>query len=279
MRLKTALTLVLCLPLLSCSNLFSDLSDRDSNKAKLYDAKRALDRSEWSVAIEKLSSLSSTYLLRRDVRALLASAYAGRCGMDFLNLVDAISNSTDSDGTLFKTLLATMDDATDASILDCGLAETTLNSIGTADERTVDENLLMAFVQFGKIGAILNFLADTDGNNQFSSTGDSAFDPCQNTSLPEADTASSKASANQLVASLAILIEALEATSSTIAEEDLGDLQAICDQAGTVNDICSATDASAVTTDQRRTIRAIIRGNEVGFKIPDAPAAGLLCGS
>ncbi|HEX4925080.1 MAG TPA: hypothetical protein VFV50_13390 [Bdellovibrionales bacterium] len=279
MRVKFALLLFLCPPLMSCSNLFTDLSDRDSNKAKLYDAKRALDRSDWTVAIEKLNSLSSTYLLRRDVRAMLASAYAGRCGMDFLNLVDAISNNTDPAATLFKTLMATMTDATDASIIDCYTAESTLNSIGVASDRTVDENLLMAFVQFGKIGAILNFLADVDGNNEFSTPGDAAFDPCQNTSLPESDTATSKASANQLVASLAILIEALEATSSTIAQDDLGDLQAICDQAGTVNDICSATDASAVTTDQRRTIRAIIRGNEVGFKIPDAPAAGLLCGS
>jgi hypothetical protein len=266
----------MCVFLLSCSNLFSDLSEKDSNKAKLYDARRLLDQSKWTEAIEKLNSLSTSYLLRRDVRALLASAYAGRCGIDMLNLINSITNA-DSNEKLFVTLLKTMANSALTNIDDCILAETTLNGIGTETERTVDENLLMTFVEFGKIGAILNYRADLDDDNNFSSTGgDSGFDACDNGDLPQNDTGSDKASASQLVASFAILILSLQASGSTIASQDLSDLTAICAQGGGANDICSATDASSVTDDQRKTIRSIITANEVGLTIIDDTTGNVL---
>ncbi|MEQ1875016.1 MAG: hypothetical protein ABL958_00125 [Bdellovibrionia bacterium] len=268
----------LSLALLSCANLFSELSEKDSDKAKLYDAKRLLDQSQWSDAITKLNSLSSTYAVRRDVRALLASAYAGRCGIDMLNLINAITNASPSE-KIFVTLLKTMTDATLTSIDDCALAESTINAIGVTGDRTVDENLLMTFVEFGKIGAILNLRGDLDDDNNFdSAAGDAGFDPCDNADIPRLDAVGDQASASQLVASFAILITSLQASGSTIAQTELGELTAICAQGGGANDICNVTDASAVTDDQRKTIRAIVTANEVGLSIINADTATVLLG-
>jgi hypothetical protein len=252
--------------LVSCSNVFSDLSERTTNKAKLFQAKLLLDRSDWDGAIAAIESLSTSYQIRRDVRALLASAYAGRCGIDMLTLIDGISNG--SAPRLLMQLVETMADATLTAVDDCILAETTLDSIGTAAERTVDENLLMTFVQFGKIGAILNVKADVDDNNQFDVTGDAAFDACDPADMPENDTPTDKASLDQLVASIAILVTSLQASGSEIAGDSLDDLLLACDGASGTFNICTATDSASVTADQRTTMTGIIREAEsVGLGI------------
>jgi len=264
----------LCVSSLSCANLFSELSEKDSDKAKLYDAKRFLDQSKWTEAITKIQSLSATYAARRDVKALLASAYAGRCGIDMLNLINAISSAQPSE-KLFTTLFNAMASATAAEIDDCAEAEEALNSIGVVADRTVDENLLMTFVEFGKIGAILNVVADTNDDN----TLDPAFDACNDTLLKIDDAAAgNKANANQLVAALATAITSLQQTGSTIAQTDLSDLQGVCNPGAAQYNICTATDAASVTTDQRKAIRAITNANEVGLVIINADTPTVLAG-
>lgn len=251
--------------LLSCANFFGELSDKTTDKARLYDAKRFLDQSKWTEAIEKINLLSPEYQARRDVRALLASAYAGRCGIDMLNLINAI-NTGGSSEKLFVTLLKTMTNASVTTIGDCMLAETTLKLIGNETVRTVDENLLMTFIEFGKIGAILNFRADIDDDNLFdSAAGDAGFDACDNADIPQNDTVTDYASMSQLVVSISNLVLSLSASGSSIAGASLTALVALCSQGGT--NVCNITDTSAVGDNERKVMRAIINANEVGLTV------------
>jgi hypothetical protein len=248
---------------LSCANLFYDLSPKDTDKAKLFQAKLELDQSQWDDAITIIASMSATYQAKREVQVLKASAYAGRCGIDMLNLINSISNGTGTE-KLFGTLMIAMHDATLSSVTDCITAETTLNAIGAAAARTVDENLLMTFVEFGKIGAILHIKADLDDDDVV----DAGFDACDNNDLPrlDLDLPNDYATATQLVVALSTAVTSLQASGSTIAQSDLADLTAVCNPGGGSN-ICTATTAASVTDPMRMTMRAIVNANEVGLVV------------
>jgi len=236
----------------SCANLFSDLSVKDSDNAKLFQAKLELDRSQWTEAITTIGTLSPTLQATADVQTLLASAYAGRCGIDMLNLINGVSQSTG--GLLFETLLETMTNATLANIDDCILAETTLNAIGAPAARTVDQNLLMTFVELGKMGAILNFRADLSGDNKYDRVNDITWNACNNADLPQHDAVGDAASADQFVYSVSVMYQSLLASGSTIAQADLANITTIC----TAGAFCNVASPAAVTGPQRTAIRGMI---------------------
>lgn len=223
----------------SCTNIFYEAADKNSDAAKLFDARKLIDSGDWTSAITKINSMSVSAREQRDVKALLASAYAGRCGLDVLTMINNMQATTSY--TFFQILMRSIRGATATNVADCVLAETTMKTISTSSSsRTTDENLLMAFVGFAKIGAILSANADTDSDG----TVDAGFNPC--TALDDTEAA-------ELVTGLANAITSLNSANSSIGSDEMTDINSICAAATTAGfDFCSLTDTSQVDTQAER---------------------------
>lgn len=249
--MKKSYLLFLCVFILTgCPNVFKEMSPKDSDKALYYQAKMYIDSRDYTSAITTLNLLSNTYLARREVQGTLAGAYAGRCGLEMLTMINNMNNGTG--GRLFQILFNAMARSTASKIADCVSAENVLKALGDQNNRTAEENLWMTFISLAKIGAVLNF----DGDTNVDGTLDAAFDQCSNVYL-------SQAHANEIVTALSQFILSLTAAGSTIAGSQLTALNTICTSlnAGAPN-ICATTSTSNVTAAMRTAIRGVIGENQ-----------------
>lgn len=146
----------------SCGNIFSELGDTGSDQALLYQAKMDLSQSLWTTAINDIGRMSASAQSLRSTQGLLASAYAGRCGLDAIN----VAQNLNSMGTVKFLRMAynLMVGATAARLADCRTAEAILKTLGsTGALRTPNENMEMALLEIAKIGAILAVNSDPTG--------------------------------------------------------------------------------------------------------------------
>lgn len=132
----------------SCDNVFDEVAKKDTEQAVYYEAKLALNERDYTSAISLLQSLGPTFLAQRDVSLVYASAFSGRCGMEFVSLVDSLSNMGASN--LFLFLMQTYTGAVDQNIADCLASEAILNGFGDYTQRIADENVLMGFSSLQK---------------------------------------------------------------------------------------------------------------------------------
>ncbi len=251
---SVVIVLLIFLSSASCTNIFTEAADKTSDQAKLFDARKKIDSGDWTGAITKILSMSATAQAQRDVRALLASAYAGRCGLDVLAL---ISNITSSAGNpFFKILMNAFVGATASKVADCRLAEDTINLISTnAGLRTTDENLLMAFIGFSKVGAILSFDADTNSDL----TVDVGYDPCA---------ALDDTQAAELITGMANAIISFQASGFTVGDgTQMTTINTFCGVAsGAGAPICTITDTAQVTVAlYRQSIRGLVHEAQDGI--------------
>jgi hypothetical protein len=82
--------------LAGCSaNFLKELADKNSDDAIIYDAQKAVNELNYDSAIDlltvKLSAVGKTKVLARET---LASAYAGKCGLNFIDFVDGLASAT-----------------------------------------------------------------------------------------------------------------------------------------------------------------------------------------
>ncbi len=240
--------------LVSCSqNALLESAKRDTDAALLFDAKKKMNSSLWTDAITTIGRMSATGQAERATKVTLASAYAGRCGLDLIRLADQISSSA---GTNFFAILGSaMRTATGTSVTDCISAETTLLSISTDPAAlTADENMMLSFVGFSKIGAILATYADLDDDG----SADVGFDACNTGDIPEA-------MVRQFGTGITIAVASLNASGSSIAS-DLGTaVTAACTTLAGVNpayDFCSVTDPAVFSADHVKALGGLIHTSD-----------------
>lgn len=253
---------VLCLlPMItSCGgNLYNDISTKDSAAALLEDAKNLLDSQDYSTAITKLlemkNSHSQEYLIcntedgvRNCPREVLAGAYAGRCGFNFLTFVGSLGNSS---GAVFKFLMNSFTDAT-VSPDDCYEAQKVIETIGTGTQLTSDQQIFMALLGMAKMGIYLRNDADT---NQDGAT-DGTFDSCDSSKLSDAHV-------KQVITGLGLFLTYSAALSTGgSATSDLTDLSGICGAACSITDPSSSSLDSTVTDSFRDIIKSLQYGIE-----------------
>ena len=254
----------------SCENIYEEAASKDSDEAILYSARLSLATGDWDAAITEFSSLSATALARPEVIVDYASAYSGRCGLDFLELADLIENIGT---TPLMELLMTNFPATDATNFDdCKAAEDLLKQ--TADVNGVasseDGRFLMAFNSLAKIGAILNFRADSDDN----STVDAGWDPCDGngaTDLPQNDV-------SEIGTAIVLFYKNLEGFS--FGSDLTSAIVTICDAIdGSPADFCDETDISTIDANHRQVIRGMIRETDdgIGLEIAAGDSAANAC--
>lgn len=205
-----------------------------------------MDDYKWTEAIDKLNELSPDFLAKRENQFTLASAYAGRCGLDFVNLANNFLENTSS--RAFQIIFGVFPSSTTAEINDCKQAETIIRAVtDNPAQRTDNENILMAFVGFAKIGAVLNTYADLDQDKDVDIAPDpDPFDACDANDLANADAA-------EVSTGIALAKESLEAVTAPIAQDQLAAIQTVCTSlaaippAGTYDDICTEKDPANIT--------------------------------
>ncbi len=249
-----ALSVMLAIGSLACErNILREFSKLDSDEALLFDARKALSSGNYEMALEKFALLSPAFAARRDVVAIRASAYAGRCGLDFLGLVVALGDMGSQ--RLFPFFMSTYVGAEIEDMEACLEAEDLLNSLGAVPEdRMVDENLLMVFMSFVKMGRVLSFFADTNDDGQM----DPGFDACNIADFPDQAVA-------EVATGLANVLTSLAAAGTDIAGSQLTLITSICDQIDAINpnyNFCAITNRDNLTADHIRGVRTLVNEDQ-----------------
>lgn len=161
---------ILFLSILSCSgNILETFGDKDTDQAKYTEALMLINKSQYDDAITVLLSMSAEYQAKREVKALAASAYAGRGGLTFLTLIEAFQNP--GGVRLYPFLVQGFIGATAAKSTDLNTAAGVIDSISTDPaSRTADENVFAALIYLGEAGSVLNTYLDNDNNGTLDGT-------------------------------------------------------------------------------------------------------------
>ncbi len=251
------------LSLSSCSqNAFLESAKKDTDEARIFEARKLMNQSRWAEAITAIQATSTAMQAKRETKATLASAYAGKCGLNLIQMADRISSA--GSAALFPILLTALRTADAAAITSCQLAETTLLSISTsAASRTADENTLLAFVGFAKIGAVLALYADTDDDG----SAQVAFNPCNTGELPDA-------MLREVGTGVTIAVASLGASGTSIGSALSTSVSSACTALAGVDpayNFCSITDPVGFSANQVKAIGGLVRST-------DSPGLGTCAG-
>lgn len=153
----------------SCSgNILSDVASKSNDEDYLYQAQQKINDEDFDGAIAlittKMSSSSQTHVTAREA---LASAYGGKCGLIFMNYVNALAAATTGSAMM---ILKTPFVGKAVDPTSCRLALTTMDQIGPATSRTLNQNFFTAILGMVLMGSALrghidNSPAIGDGTN------------------------------------------------------------------------------------------------------------------
>ena len=147
-----------------CSqNLMRDFSDANSDDALIYNAKSEVNAQNYQVAIDILTNqLSAAGKTKVSARETLASAYAGKCGLNFINYMDSISTAT-TGSAMYLAAHPFVGVAVDSA--SCLLALQTLDLIGSTATRTTDQNAFAAVIGMVLMGSAVRLYTDNSPVN------------------------------------------------------------------------------------------------------------------
>jgi hypothetical protein len=208
----------------SCKNVFSEFSNKNTDDALIYDAVQLADARNWTAAIAKIGEMTVAGQAKRSTKLLLASLYAGRCGLDLLQFASDIETGLSNGTTLMPVLSAAMKGAAITDADDCETGETIIQSIAALPaNRSADENVTLAFIEFAKIGAVLvSSGVDVDGDGVIDT--DHA-NTCALTTVPGGQTVSP---AQRIGAGIMNAYGSLKASSSTIGGSAITAMDTMC---------------------------------------------------
>lgn len=232
MDFKTRLQILISVLLVtSCGgNLFQESAGKGSDAAKLENIQKAVNDERFDDAIEIIEGTSMT-ADSREKKNLFAAAYAGKCGVTFADLINALSAAAGAPVLYMMTSFSAI--TTDAA--SCETARQYLESIGNSTDRTLGENLSFFLVGFGKVGAFLKESADTAAPF---GTVDPGFDACAAGDIPDNDI-------KEMISGFAMMIDTSAAVASYLGGSLGADLTSIGAVCGTS---CVETDPSAISS-------------------------------
>lgn len=179
MRVKkwiTVSSLVMCLPFLGCSNVLESMASKNTDAALLEDARKAMNSQDWDLAIEKFEGMTDSGKASHTTIEQWAYAYAGKCGLNFINYFNQLSEASLTGTTLFAYLMNAWTGVTVYPSY-CTLAQTKMEEISAdAGNRSSNQNLL-AILALVKIGVYLRTNLDRDGTDGLGD-GTAELNPC-----------------------------------------------------------------------------------------------------
>lgn len=253
------LSLLMALTATSCSvNILEAFGDPEADRAKFYDARDAINNSSWDEAITLITSMSAAFQVRPDVVVLHASAYAGKCGFDFLNFSSVLTNM--GSNRLLLYLMQNRNGSTTDTQSNCQQAINLIESISaTATNRTDDQNVFMALLALYQIGTIINIYGDTDDDGTAEWGSALPNDACETAAISNADVGRIGASLVQALTSISAL------SSQTVGGDQLTDINTVCASLAAApisdTDICTKTDPTTFDATELRAFRTLLREN------------------
>jgi hypothetical protein len=269
--LKNLANFIFCFIFLnSCSNPYSEYSNRSTDEARYEEALKAYNSGQWDTAIAKFQSLSPSFLNAREVRFNYAKALAGKCGYDFITFVETVSSTNFSGPTVFEAFLSMWGNR---SIIPsfCTLAEAQVKIIwsqlnSTAD-RSISEKFFMALLSLAKMGMYLRVKADVDANGGLGNgLTDPGVDACTPASPPTQLLRFSDDEIKEVITGLALFIANLSAIGGAISNLSslTGALGPICGPPLNAS-FCNKTNAQDVTSSEVTDFRKVLQSIEAGI--------------
>jgi hypothetical protein len=243
----------------SCSNLFMPATNKTTDKALLYEAKKLIDAQNYTEAITYLNQLTPEFIADNKIRITFASAYAGACGMEFITFFGNIKSGIS--GAFFKLFMNLFTNRT-ANYNYCKLAELKIKEIGvdapTRDVATGEKeaNFFMAILAMAKAGALLRVKADIDNDG----SKDAGFDVCTN----DATTGLLSAEIDELITAFGLFIENIPYLLGADSTASItGPITAVCPTC-LVTDISTITDPTTLQT-IRTFYRKLLESSSTGI--------------
>ena len=240
-------------------NLFDEITDKDTDVARFFQAKQEINKKNFTEAIDLMDQLEPDFLNDRERLSVYASAYAGRCGLDFLGLFTSVREGVR--GSLLGVLMGAFKESSKRGIgghEDCTKAVQILEGLGDENLRDGNENLLIAFISFARIGSILDAFADEDNDGAV----DTDFNQCVNDeeNLPEAQV-------REIGASFATALLSLGALGTNYATGATDSIESLCNTGGAISlsTLCTKTDPAAFTPEEVRALRYMIGSRDLGI--------------
>lgn len=228
-------------------NLFQESAGKNSEAAQLETIEKAINDQDYDTAITEIET-SGILADSREKKNLFAAAYAGKCGVTFAGLIDALGAAAGVPFVFMMSSFSTV--TTDAA--SCEQARVYLESIGTSLERTLGENLSFFLVGLGKVGTHLKETGDTAAPI---GTFDPGFDACVAGDLSEANV-------KDIMSGFGMMVD----TSAAVAAFLGGTLGADLTTIGTVcGASCAETDPSQINNAADiLNFRKVLASNEYG---------------
>jgi hypothetical protein len=239
-----------------CSvNILSNFANKDTNEAHFVTATQKINAGDYVGALEEIAKMDAKFLATDRAKLLQAEAYGGLCGLDFLDF--ALSFKEMGSTRLFPFLLASFKTGTTANVDNCIEAEGYMTSIGTASERTKNQNTFMTMLELAKIGNILAHYADTNNDG----TVNASYNPCTVGGGTRAAGPLDDSDVKEIGSAMGNAILSLTAAGggSGTGADAIADISALCTSLGGAANFCSVTTASSVTATQVLGIRTLLK--------------------
>ncbi|MFZ4402544.1 MAG: hypothetical protein ACOYOK_00440 [Pseudobdellovibrionaceae bacterium] len=257
---------------LSCGgNFLKDLSKKDSKEALYEDALLLVDKQKYQDAIDKISLITDTeYLARSDVKTTLIGAYAGLCGLNFIDFFTAVSAT--SSLSLFKMLTAPFSGKTVIPAA-CDTAQSLMEAQGTVGSRSNDQKLFMAILGMVKMGVNFRDRLDVD-DGVGDGTIDAGIQVCTN------GTSTGQISDDQLkkvVVGFGLLLENFAGLTASLSGTSSATITALEAQCTSLGISCNITSESSVTAGTLTAFRYLMDSSSYGFRSCDISTPLLCC--
>lgn len=269
--LNRLLSITICgaVVLAGCSNVYEPLARKTTDEAKYEDAMKALNNLDYSGAITKFQSMSTSFLDQVEVRENYAAALAGKCGMNFADFVTFLSTADFSTTPFFKAL---MNQFTDKAIdpASCTEAETQIKTIWATNTATASEQFFMVMLSMAKMGAYLRNKADVKNNSDGSaSLGDGTPDTTFNICTDSAANLTN-AEVKEVVTGFSLMLLNITGFIGSFSAGTSGAITAINTACGLMgaDSPCSTTDAANVTTAMVDAMRDLLATNQAYTAAP-----------
>lgn len=243
----------LILFLTSCNgNLYSEIASSNPDDVFLIQAKAAINALDYITAIQILTvQVTPGAQQKANFKETLASAYAGKCGLNFAGFITGLANATT--GSAFK-LVMTPFVGIPVDPASCLLSLNLMQSIGATAARTANQNAFVAVVGMSLMGSQVRSSADQSPVN-----GDGAVDMPLCT-ISDADVNNIVLGFGFMSLNFSFLSTQQVGNSSHTAIDDTINQ---CTAVAGAN--CSITDPAAITPAIRDTMRDLINTQEYGL--------------
>ena len=241
---------------MSCSaNIYTSISDQNTEQALLENAVKAINNGDYDSAIEYIGRITSSFRRDPKVSKTAAAAYAGKCGLNFFDMVTTITAVT-ADTPLMMMMKAFQTVTVTPS--SCNTAQLEIeNKYGmTSAARPTDINLFLAILGMAKMGTYLRSLADV---NQDAVVDAGFADACTVGTITDANTI-------EVGTGLGLLLDNITSLTASVAGNAaitaLAALQLVCGAPCVITDVNSPSWTAA----NIKVIRSAIKSNTFGIQ-------------